>query len=366
MGLHVWKRWLVVNGTLALLAPAVLATTASAEDEEVARRLGKYGKLSSAEARKVVSAVSTRMKRAAEMTNSKDPLRAAVSASLYSTPVPADAMAAAKVRLRLYAGLNEWALDSLFAPRPGALATCTSQFELRGQDCEALLAASGRMSLAEASRLGGGKAIATAVAAAPVQQPPAPVAQQSRFARYDSGFRGAQPKPGYGPARPAYGPAAQPAYASQSARPMPATRPMPSARPATAPTMGQPVALNRKAEYERKRQEYLERKKAEMEARKQKIVATAGGTAPVQRGPTSAAEAEAVGLDPAEVKHARPEPATVAGKAPAKGAAKGSAALAAAPQEVAQAPGAEPATNAKPALDGDFLDGLMDNPLGDK
>jgi hypothetical protein len=402
MGLHVWKRWLVINGAFALLAPAVLVSPASADDEEVARRLGKYGKLSGAEARNVVSNVSGRMKRAADMTNNSDPLRSAVSSALYGSPVPADAMASAKIRLRLYAGLNEWALDSLFAPRPGALATCTQQFGLRAQDCQALLAASGRMSPAEASRLGGGKPIATATAAAPMQQQrpayapaPQPVQQQSRFGHYDSGFRGGpQQQPTHGPAaRPAYGPArgaparpaygggygaAQPSYATQPARPMPppgygaarpmqparpmpVARPMPAPRPAMAPPASPAQIANRKAEYERKRQEYLARKKAEMAARKQKIVATAGGTAPVQRGPTSAAEAEAVGLDPAAVSKA-PEPTA---KAPAKGSsAKGSsaAAPAAEPEEVAQAPEAK---SEKPALDGDFLNGLMDNPLGD-
>lgn len=394
MGLHVWKRWLVINGALALLAPAVLASSASAEDEEVARRLGKYGKLSSAEARKVASNVSGRMKRAADMTNNDDPLRSAVSSALYGARMPADAMAAAKVRLRLYAGLNEWALDSLFAPRPGALAICTGQFGLRAPDCQALLAASGRMSTAEASRLAGGKPIATATAAAPVQQrpayAPAPAAQpmqQSRFGRYDSGFRGgAQPQAGYAAApRPAYGPAprpagggygaAQPVYAAQAARPMPpagypaprpmpAARPMPAPRPVMAPPANPAMVANRKAEYERKRQEYLERKKAEMAARKEKIVATAGGTAPVQRGPTSAAEAEAVGLNPAAVAKAPAGSSAAPAKGSAKSAAKGAAAPTAEPEEVAQAPAET--KDEKPALDGDFLNGLMDNPLGDK
>jgi hypothetical protein len=101
-----------------------------------------------------------------------------------------------------------------------------------------------------------------------------------------------------------------------------------------------------------------------MAARKEKIVATAGGTAPVQRGPTSAAEAEAVGLDPAAVAKARAPESAAAGKGPAKNAAKGAATPTAEPEQVAQAP-AE-AKNEKPALDGDFLNGLMDNPLGDK
>src|SRR5687767_11553883 len=164
MGWDVWKRWLVINGALALIAPGVLPSPVSAEDEEVSRRLDKYGKVSAGEARRIVSNVSARMKRAADMASGNDPLRGAVSSALYGSPVPGDAMAAAKVRLRLYAGLNEWALESLFAPRPGAMATCTGPFGLRGPDCEALLAASGRMSMAEASRLGSGN---TTAAAAP-------------------------------------------------------------------------------------------------------------------------------------------------------------------------------------------------------
>ena len=62
--------------------------------------------------------MSARMKRAADMTNDSDPLRVAVSQALYGTPVAGDAMKAAKIRLRLYAGLNDWALENLFAPRP--------------------------------------------------------------------------------------------------------------------------------------------------------------------------------------------------------------------------------------------------------
>ena len=62
-------------------ATGVRGQRASADDEEVARRLDKYGKLSGGEARKVVSNVSSRMKRAADMTNDGDPLRQAVAAA---------------------------------------------------------------------------------------------------------------------------------------------------------------------------------------------------------------------------------------------------------------------------------------------
>ena len=133
-----WERWLVISGAVgALLLPA-FASSAHADAEEVARRLDKYGKLSSGEARKLVSSVSSRMKRAADMTSANDPVRQAVAVALGSANAN-DAMTAAKIRLRLYAGLNEWALDNLFAPRPGAMATCTGQFGLRGKACDGLM-----------------------------------------------------------------------------------------------------------------------------------------------------------------------------------------------------------------------------------
>ena len=127
---------------------------------------------------------------------------------------------------------------------------------------------------------------------------------------------------------------------------------------AVAPQPTAASVASRKAEYERKRQEYLDRKKAEMEARKTKIVATAGGTERVQRGPSSAAEAEAVGIDPATVA------AAPAAKPAAKGA-KGAAPAAAEPADTEVAAVEEaPAEEKKPTLDNSFLEGLMDDPLG--
>jgi hypothetical protein len=78
-------------------------------------------------------------------------------------------------------------------------------------------------------------------------------------------------------------------------------------------------------------------------------VATAGGTDRVQRGPSSEAEAEAAGIEPSTV-------------APAAAPPKGAAAKAAPAPAAAEAPSNEPA--AKPALDNEFLDGLLDDPLG--
>ena len=280
-----------VKGSLAAGVMLALAASTAYADEAATKRLSKFGKLSGAQANRVASTVSTRMKRAADMTGATDPLRMAVSSALFGAPVPADQMAAAKVRLRLYAGLNEWALDNLFTPRPGAVNSCSSSYGLSSKECEALLAAGGKTSLADAARQGGGASAPPVMAAGPqpaygqpqpqygyAQRPQQP-AQGSRFGRYDSGFRpAAQPQPAYAQ-QPAYGqPAARPAagygYGQPAARPM-AARPAPAA---VAPPPNPALAANRKAEYERKRQEYLERKKAEMAARKSKIVATAGGT----------------------------------------------------------------------------------------
>jgi hypothetical protein len=369
---HTWMQWLVINGAVALSLQAFVASAARADDDEVGRRLGKFGKLSSAEQRKVVNAVSSRMKRAADMTNDSDPLRMAVSQALYGAPVAGDAMKAAKVRLRLYAGLNDWALDNLFAPRPGGVGSCQQQFGLRKSECEALLAAGGQVSLSDASRLGAGQPMNAAPAYQ--QQPSNGYAQQqpmqggSRFGRYDSGYHAQpayaaqQPRP---MGQPAWGaqqqqprPMGQPAWGAQQQRPMPVAqpvRPMAMQPAAPPPPTAQTIAA-RKAEYERKRQEYLERKKAEMEARKNKVVAVQAGEH-VQRGPASAEEAEIAGVEPSSAP--APQPAPVASKAATTKPSKG------APEEVAAAPAEAPKSGSdKAALDNSFLDGLMDDPLG--
>lgn len=355
MGRHTWTQWLVINGAAALLLQGFALQTASADDADVARRLGKYGKLSSAETRKVVSTVSSRMKRAADMTNDDDPLRVAVTRALYGRPVAGDVMKAAKVRLRLYAGLNDWALENLFSPRPGAIANCTSQFGLNEKSCEALIAASGQVALSDASRLGAGKPIGNTQAASPYRgNAQARTQQNPRFGRFNSGYR-----------------AGQPAQAAQQQRPTwTAQRPAPAARPAARPTAARPVAppasaqsvAARKAEYQRKRQEYLARKREEMEARKNKVVAVAAGER-IQRGPASVEEAEAAGLDPAAARRAS---SSHSAPVASKGAPKVPAAKAAPAQEVAQAPAEAPSKQDNPALDNSFLEGLLDDPLGGK
>jgi len=393
----------------AIAALSVASSTAHADDS-AQKRLSKYGKLGGPAAGRVASAVSTRMKRAADMTNSGDPLRMAVSEALFGTPTPADAMAAAKVRLRLYAGLNDWALDNVFAPKPGAIASCINSFQLQPNECEALIAAGGKTSLADAAKRGKGAAPGAAPAqsygfarqpqgggqgsygnaraqygqgAAPRQygQPqqqygqPQPqggyrpmqgYGQQQPAQAYGGGYRAqpaAAPQYGYG-ARPAAAPAA--GYARPAAAPAAGyARPAPmQPRPVVAASAPPPSAAqvaSRKAEYERKRQEYLDRKRQEMEARKSKVVATAGGTDRVERGPTSEAEAEAAGLD----KSAVVKP-TAAKAGAAKPAATGKPAAAPEGEEVAaaEAPPAEEKGGGKPLLDNDLLDGLLGDPLG--
>jgi hypothetical protein len=314
------------------VAAAVLllsASGASAEDDSVAKRLTKFGQLRKGESETLSENVSKRMKRAADITNAQDPLRIAVGRAL-GVKNPNDAMAAAKIRLRLYAGLNEWALEHLFAPQKGGIGRCQQEFGVTVRQCEALVAASGRIPAEEASKVAGG-APPPMPAAAPAQmasnRPAAAPAGGSRFGKYDSGYR----------------PDAQPAAPAQ--RPMVAA----PARPAPQPMAAAPNP-NAKEEYQRKRAEYLERKRLEMEARKQKIVATAGGTNAADRGP--AAE------QPAPAAEAAP-----ASQAKAPGA-KGKVAAEEAPAEEEAAP--EPVAEKKEALDGDLLDSLLGDPLGKK
>lgn len=398
MGLGAWIKGSLrstpaLRGGAVLAAAAVLslASATARADDGATKRLTKYGKLAPAAASKVASAVSARMKRAADMVNSTDPLRMAVSQALFNAPVPADAMGSAKVRLRLYAGLNDWALDNVFSPKPGAIASCINSFQLQPSECEALVAAGGKTSVADASKRAGG---APANAAVAQQQQPAqggyaaqrPAGGGYGYARpqYGQQQQGyAQPRPQYGYGQPqggyrqpqqqgyaqpqaqyGYGARPQPQY-GYGARPM--TQPQYGARPmqpqiaAGPPPPSADVVASRKAEYERKRQEYLDRKKAEMEARKTKVVATAGGTDRVARGPTSEAEAEAAGLDKSAVVRAPAGPAKA-------GKAAGTKPAAASPADEGgfnDAPAEEPATE-KPALDNDLLGDLLSDPLAKK
>jgi len=315
------SRFSVAAAMLLLSASGV-----SAEDDSVAKRLTKFGQLRKGESESLSENVSKRMKRAADITNGQDPLRIAVGRAL-GVKNANDAMSAAKIRLRLYAGLNEWALENLFAPQPGGIGRCQQEFGVTVRQCEALVAASGRIPAEEASKVAGGAPPPMPAAQMASNRPAAAPAGGSRFGKYDSGYR----------------PASQPQQ--------PVGRPMPvaAARPAPQPMAAAPNP-NAKEEYQRKRAEYLERKRLEMEARKQKIVATAGGTSAADRGPAAEQTAAA--------------PAAEASQAKAPGA-KGKAAPVEeiAPEEAA-AP--EPVAEKKEALDGDLLDSLLGDPLGKK
>jgi hypothetical protein len=139
--------------------------------------------------------------------------------------------------------------------------------------------------------------------------------------------------------------------------------------PVLAPPLNPAVAANRKAEYERQRQMFLERKRQEMEARKTKITATTVGSERVQRGPATEDEAAAAGLSADSVAKPQPAPASGPAKTPPKGAppsrgapaGKGAVAVA---EPAAAEPAPAPAPAGKAALDNDFLSGLMDDPLG--
>jgi hypothetical protein len=363
----------IKGSMVAAVAALSLVSNSASADDSAQKRLSKYGKLPPPAAGRVANAVSARMKRAADMASSGDPLRVAVSEALFGTPTPADTMAAAKVRLRLYAGLNDWALDNVFAPKPGAIASCINSFQLQPSECEALIAAGGKTSLADASKRGGGAAPGGAGLQAQGagqqygfarQQPPQGGgygyqrpqqygAQQPQYGQPQGGYR---PMQGYGQQPQQYGGyrAPQGQYGAQpagyGARPAPMQQ---RAIPAAAPPPSAAQVASRKAEYQRQRQEYLDRKRQEMEARKSKVVATAGGTDRVQRGPSSEEEAEAAGLDKSTVA----QPAKSAAK---PGAAKASAAPSPA-DPVAEAPAEK---GAKPALDNDLLGDLLGDPLG--
>jgi hypothetical protein len=387
----------------ACLVTAMAGTARAADDENVVSRLSSNGGLSSSAAKKLVSKVNVRMAKAADATAAmNDPMRAAVSLALFQSPTPPNSMAAAKVRLRLYAGLNEWALEAIFAPQPGVIAGCVREVGASQSECEALVAAAAKSSVAQIRSVAGGSA--APVAAAPAQQyggggyANAPAANGgSRFGRFNSGYQQAPvAAPRYG-AAPAYGyqqpqqyrPMPQQQYGGypqQQYRPMPQQqyggypqqqyqRPMPQqqyrpmppqqqfARPAApvappppaAPVISQADAQARKEAYKAQREAYLARQKQLFEEKKQKVAQVHEADraeAPPRNGvetPAPAAPAAAPMSKPAPVASAKPSKA-------------------APPSDLDDAP-SEPVaakSTSKPALDNDFLDGLLDDPLANK
>jgi hypothetical protein len=374
------------NVLLSACLVSTLAGTARAEDDSVVRRLSSNGGLSSSAAKKLISKVNVRMAKAADATAaSNDPMRAAVSLALFQVPTPPNSMAAAKVRLRLYAGLNEWALESIFAPQPGVIAGCVREVGASQSECEALVAAAAKSSVAQIRSVAGGAA--APVAAAPAYGGAAPAANGGgRFGRFSSGYQAAPaaapsyaPAPVYGPA-PAYGypqqqyarpmpPQQQYGYQQQYARPMPQqqyappqqyARPVVAPTPVAAPMIAPQDAQSRKDAYRAQREAYLARQKAQFEDKKQKVSAMHqqdAAEAPPRNGVETPAPAQPAAA-PMSRPMSKPTATASAAKAPSK------AALAEdddAPSEPVAAK-----SNAKPALDSDFLDGLLDDPLANK
>jgi hypothetical protein len=331
---------------LAVVAISGLTTSAFADNDATARIAKVAGK---SKAKRIAKTVSKRMSKSATVTNKpNDPIRVRTSLAVAGAPVPSDKKTEAKVRLYLYAGLNDWALDELFKPEKGAIKACQRDFKLSAVDCKALVAASGDMSMNEAADAGGGAAppLPTAgvaqrstggyAAARPRYQArpayraaPAP---SGRFKKYDSGFRGG------GGAAPSY--AAQPRYQARPAA-------QPRARPMARPAPQRRAAPQPKPDYKAQRQAYLDRLKKRMEARKAKVVAAAQG-----------------GAAPAAAPAATPK-ASASKKPDAAAAPKASAAEAAPAAAAAEEPAAPPKPKGpSKGMDSDFLNGLLDDPLG--
>lgn len=342
------------NALLTVCMTASLASIARAEDASVVSRLTSHSSLSSSSAKKLVGKVNVRMAKSADATaRATNPMRAAVSLALFQAPTPPNSMAAAKVRLRLYAGLNEWALEAIFAPQPGVIAGCVREVGASQSECEALVAAAAKSSVAQIRSIAGGPAAAAAPAPAYVAKPGrAPAAPRgSRFGRYDSGYQGAAapgqqnaaprgyqaPRYAAPPQQQAYARPAAPAYQRPAA---PAAPPPPAA-------LAPQEQLSRKEAYKARREAYLARQKQDFEDRKNKQIGAMGGDEP--------AEAPAAAVAAAPTKRATGGAAKAAAAAPADDAA-----------EAAAEPIAAKSSGGKVALDGDFLDGLLDDPLGGK
>jgi len=401
---HVLRRNVVVTAAFFALTGTAFADS----DDNVAGRLSSHGGLSSSAAKKLVGKVNVRMAKAADATaGANDPMRAAVSLALFQTPQPPNSMAAAKVRLRLYAGLNEWALEAIFAPQPGVVAGCVREIGATTSECEALVAAAAKSSVAQIRSVAGGSA---APAAAPAFAGQAPAAAGGgRFSRFNSGYQGAPqyraPQQGYPQqyqaapqyrapqgypqqyqAAPQYRAPQQgysqqyqaapryqaPAQNYQRPAPQAYQRPMPQQQayqrpaapayvaPAAPPPPPQPVVSaaeqqSRKDAYKAQREAYIARKKAEFEQRRQKMNSVH------QADAAEAPPREGEGVPAGHSIH-------TAAPAPAKAPAKAAAAAAAEPEPEADEPSDAVASKAseKPALDNDFLDGLLEDPLAKK
>jgi hypothetical protein len=298
----------------------------------VVRRLKTYGKLSQSEARSVIEKVSQRMKLAADVSSKSDPLRVAVSTALYDEPVPTDQAGMSMVRLRLYAGLNKWALENLFSSRSSVTKICSGQAELDADECRALLAA------AQGVRFNNVSPIRMAA--------PQEAAYESEPAERHATLAAAPAPIERAPARAAAtlsdDPEASPSPIHAGRRASATSAPAISKAPLQPPPASGSVE-QRKAQYAAQREAYLERRRQEMQARKAKIIATAGGER-AQRGPATQEEAEVAGLKPAN------------------GGGRASAMVASRSETPATSKHA--ASHDNSGEDGELLEGLMDNPLG--
>jgi len=319
-----------VGLSFAVVVACSTPTLASAgDDSRVIRRLTKHGKLSNSAARAVSGKVGKRMAKSADNFAPKnDPLRVAVSQRLFGAPTPPDPMAGAKIRLRLFSGLNAWALETLFNPTGGQITNCQQAFGLSNKQCTALVAAAGAISVADARRLGGGQS-APVMARRPMpqqQQRFAPRPQQqkkSRFGSYNSGFSQNRAAPQRQVAVVPRQPVRQQSRFG-GARPAPQRQMAPARRPAVNQGAQQSTAAAYKAR-RAARMARLQEEKAKKKAAKS-AVGSSPAKAPVAKAP---------------------------GGKPAK----------AAPAAVEEAPveeGPPPAGQ----LDEGFLDGLLDDPLG--
>lgn len=309
-------------GCLLGVFVTLYAAGARADERAVLKRLKSYGELSSTEAQELVDKISQRMRVAADITNADDPVRLAVSHALYDAAAPTDAAATSMVRLRLYAGLTEWALDQVFSSRRAVSKVCTES-GVSAESCRSLLAAGQSVALAEISPLRL-PARAAQAESAPVQEPQ-PVAAASPRAW----------------TRPSTSRETSTSDAPQTVAPAAPARP---ARARSASLMvNKPSAeevAQRKADYAEQRKAYLERRRQEMEARRAKIIATSGGGQRVQRGPATQEEAEVAGL------------------------AAGAKQEKEAPMVASSSTGAPKRATREKAADSDLFDSLLENPLG--
>lgn len=326
-----YRRTLIFTLLGLLLASPALA--APKGEQVVARKLKRYGELDAHHAKRVAKAVSKRMgKSAGNFAPPSDPLRVAGSRDLFGRDKAPTQVDAAKLRLRLFGGASEWALRAFFAPRPGRVSACREDFSLNKQDCEALVAAAGGVSVAEARRLGGGAA--SRFAARSKRRAPAGKARRgSRFSRYDSGFRGDRE------------PIARKAPAPRAPRPTAVARRPTTRRPsqfaatkrtrpaAVAPRASAAPQMSTKDAYKARREAYLARQRARLEAKK------------AQREAAKAAKAAPPPPEEEEPVAAPPPSATDLGL---------------------QRAAPKPKKKAEQPLDSDFLDGLLADPLGDE